>query len=160
MSILKLNYIKYFFIFSLLNFFSCDMLEKKQNEKSEKLIWTSNDEYPTVFECENVAEAKDRLNCFYDYLYDYLSNNLKNKQVVKNIEFNDSIMIKIIVDKNGNVYASEINFKNLENNSEKIKSIIYDIIDSMPRVIPAVKTDYGVKVKSQFDLPIILNIKK
>ena len=160
MSILKLNYIKFFFIFSLLNFFSCDVLEKKKNEMNEKLIWTSNDEYPTVIECENVVETKDRLNCFYEYLYDYLSNNLKNNQAVKNIEFNDSIMIKIIVDKNGNVYPSEIRYKNPEYNSEKINSIIYEILDSMPKVIPAVKTDYGVKVISQFDLPLILNIKK
>ena len=136
------------------------MLEKKKNEMNEKLIWTSNDEYPTVIECENVVETKDRLNCFYEYLYDYLSNNLKNNQAVKNIEFKDSIMIKIIVDKNGNVYPSEIRYKNPEYNSEKINSIIYEILDSMPKVIPAVKTDYGVKVISQFDLPLILNIKK
>ena len=72
MSILKLNYIKFFFIFSLLNFFSCDVLEKKPNEMSEELIWTANDEYPTVIECENVVDTKDRLNCFYEYLYEYL----------------------------------------------------------------------------------------
>ena len=89
-----------------------------------------------------------------------ISNNLKNNQDVNNLEFNDSIMIKIIVDKNGNVYPSEIIFKNSEYNSEKINSIIYKLLDSMPKVIPAVKTDYGVKVKSQFDLPLILNIKK
>ena len=67
---------------------------------------------------------------------------------------------KIIVDKNGNVYPAEIIFKNPEYKSEKINSIIYELLDSMPKVIPAVKTDYGVKVKSQFDLPLILNIKK
>ena len=48
----------------------------------------------------------------------------------------------------------------LDYNSEKINSIIYELLDSMPKVVPAVKTDYGVKVKSQFDLPLILNIKK
>ena len=138
MSILKLNYIKFFFIFSLLNFFSCDVFEKKPNEMSEKLIWTANDEYPTVIECENVVDTKDRLNCFYEYLYEYLSNNLKNSDDVKNLEFNDSIMIKIIVDKNGNVYPSEIIFKNPQYNSEKINSIIYKLLDSIPRVIPAV----------------------
>ena len=159
MSILKLNYIKFFFIFSLLNFFSCDMIEKK-NDMSEKLIWTPNDEYPTVIECENVVETNDRLNCFYNYIYDYLSNNLKNNRVVKNLEFNDSIMIKIIIDKNGKVYPSEIRFKNQEYDNEKINSIIYKLLDSMPRVVPAVKTDYGVKVKSQFDLPLILKVKK
>ena len=46
------------------------MIEKK-NEMSEKLIWTSNDEYPTVIECENVVDIKERLSCFYNYLYDY-----------------------------------------------------------------------------------------
>ena len=89
------------------------MIEKK-NEMSEKLIWTPNDEYPTVIECENVVDTKDRLNCFYEYLNEYLSKNLKNSDDIKNLEFNDSIMIKIIVDKNGNVYPSEIIFKNPE----------------------------------------------
>ena len=135
------------------------MIEKK-NDMSEKLIWTPNDEYPTVIECENVVETKDRLNCFYNYIYDYLSNNLKNNRVVKNLEFNDSIMIKIIIDKNGKVYPSEIRFKNQEYDNEKINSIIYELLDSMPTVVPAVKTDYGVKVKSQFDLPLILKVKK
>ncbi len=160
MSILKLNNIKFFFIFSFLNFFSCDVLEKKPNEMREKLIWTANDEYPTVIECENVVDTEDRLNCFYEYLYEYLSNNLKNRDDVKNLEFNDSIMIKIIVDKNGKVYPSEIRFKNPEYYNEKINSIIYELLDSMPTVVPAVKTDYGVKVKSQFDLPLILKVKK
>ena len=59
MSILKLNYIKFFFIFSLLNFFSCDVLEKKPNEMSEELIWTANDEYPTVIEGELVVDRID-----------------------------------------------------------------------------------------------------
>ena len=68
-------------------------------------------------------------------------------------------MIKIIVDENGDVFPSEINFKYAKNDSEKIKSIIYKVLDSVPRVLPAVKTDYGVKVKSQFVLPLILNIK-
>ena len=159
MSILNLNYIKFFFIFSLFSFFSCDMIEKK-NDMSEKLIWTPNDEYPTVIECENVVDTKEKLNCFYNYLYDYLSNNLKNNGLLKNLEFNDSIMIKIIIDKNGKVYPSEIRSKNPEYYNEKINSIIYELLDSMPRVVPAVKTDYGVKVKSQFDLPLILKVKK
>ena len=128
MSILKLNYIKFFFIFSLLNFFSCDVLEKKPNEMSEELIWTANDEYPTVIECENVVDTKDRLNCFYEYLNEYLSKNLKNSDDIKNLEFNDSIMIKIIVDKNGNVYPSEIIFKNPEYNSEKIRQLLTESI--------------------------------
>ena len=132
MSILKLNNIKFFFIFSFLNFFSCDVLEKKPNEMSEKLIWTANDEYPTVIECENVVDTKDRLNCFYEYLNEYLSKNLKNSDDIKNLEFNDSIMIKIIVDKNGNVYPSEIIFKNPEYNSEKINSIIYCLLYTSP----------------------------
>ena len=160
MSILNLNYIKFFFIFFLLSFFSCDVLEKKPNKMSEKLIWTANDEYPTVIECENVVDTKDRLNCFYEYLYEYLSNNLKNNQDVNNLEFNDSIMIKIIIDKNGKVYPSEIRSKNPEYYNEKINSIIYELLDSMPRVVAAVKTDHGVKVKSQFDLPLILKVKK
>lgn len=159
MSILKLNYIKYFFIFSLFIFFSCEMVEKKESEETKKLSWSSEDEYPTIFECKNVVERKDRLNCFYEYLNKYLSDKLKNNQYFESITFNDSIMIKIIVDENGDVFPSEINFKYAKNDSEKIKSILYKVLDSVPRVLPAVKTDYGLKVKSQFVLPLILNIK-
>ena len=159
MSILKLNYIKYFFIFSLFIFFSCEMVEKKKSEETKKLTWSSEDEYPTIIECKNVVERKDRLNCFYEYLNNYLSDKLKNNQYFENITFNDSIMINIIVDENGDIFPSEINFKYAKNDSEKIKSILYKVLDSLPRVLPAVKTDYGVKVKSQFVLPLILNIK-
>ena len=99
------------------------MLEKK-NEMSEKLIWTANDEYPTVIECENVVDTKDRLNCFYEYLYEYLSNNLKNNDV-KNLEFNDSIMIKIIVDKNMETFTHQKSYSKIRNIIVKKSTPLY-----------------------------------
>ena len=159
MSILKLNYIKYFLIFFLLVFFSCQLPIDKEIEKVEKLMWSSSDEYPTVPKCENFIDAKKRFSCLNDYLNKYLINNLKNNSYINDLKFNDSLKIKIIVDKNGKIYPKGIDFKNSENDNEKIKSIIYEILDSIPNIIPAVKTDYGIKVKSKFILPIILNIE-
>ena len=75
---------------------------------SEEFIWTANDEYPTFEVCNDLVEMKDRLNCFNEYLYEYLSKNLKDNHDVKNQEFNDSIMIKIIVDKNGKISLNYI----------------------------------------------------
>ena len=89
----------------------------------------------------------------------YLINNLKNNSHIIDLKFNDSLKIKIVVDKNGKIYSEGIDFKNSENDSQKIKSIIYELLDSMPNIIPAVKTDYGIKVKSKFILPIILNVE-
>ncbi|RCL69875.1 MAG: hypothetical protein DBW74_02350 [Cryomorphaceae bacterium] len=159
MSILKLNYIKYFLIFFLLIFFSCQLPIDKEIEKVEKLMWSSSDEYPTVPKCENFVDAKKRFSCLNDYLNKYLINNLKNNSHINDLKFNDSLKIKIIVDKNGKIYPNGIDFENSENDNEKIKSIIYEILDSIPNIIPAVKTDYGIKVKSKFILPIILNIE-
>ena len=159
MSILKLNYIKYFLIFFLLVFFSCQLPIDKEIEKVEKLMWSSGDEYPTVPKCENFVDAKKRFSCLNDYLNKYLINNLKNNSYINDLKFNDSLKIKIIVDKNGKIYPKGIDFKNSENDNEKIKSIIYEILDSIPNIIPAVKTDYGIKVKSKFIFPIILNIE-
>ena len=159
MSILKLNYIKYFLVFFLFIFFSCELPIDKEIEKAEKLIWSSSDEYPTVPKCENFVDAKKRFSCLHEYLNNYLINNLKDNSYLKDLKFNDSLKIKIIVDKNGKIYPEGIDFKNSENDNEKIKSIIYELLDSIPNIIPAVKTDYGVKVKSQFILPIILNIE-
>ena len=159
MSILKLNYIKYFLIFFLLIFFSCQLPIDKEIEKVEKLMWSSSDEYPTVPKCENFVDEKKRFSCLNDYLNKYLINNLKNYSHINDLKFNDSLKIKIIIDKNGKIYPNGIDFKNSENDNEKIKSIIYEILDSIPNIIPAVKTDYGIKVKSKFILPIILNIK-
>ena len=91
------------------------MIEKK-NEMSEKLIWTTNDEYPTVIECENVDDTKEKLNCFYNYLYDYLSNNLKNNGLLKNLEFNESskkYKIKTGGTKNRSVSKSRSNIDRL-----------------------------------------------
>ena len=58
MSILKLNYIKYFLVIFLFIFFSCELPIDKEIEKVEKLIWTSSDEYPTEPKCENIVDAK------------------------------------------------------------------------------------------------------
>lgn len=159
MSILKLNYIKYFLIFFLLIFFSCELLIDKETEKVEKLTWSSSDEYPTVPKCENFVDAKKRFNCLHDYLNNYLINNLKNNSQINDLKFNDSLKIRILVDKKGKIYPEAIDFKNSGNNNEKIKSIIYGLLDSIPNIIPAVKTDYGIKVKSKFILPIILNVE-
>ena len=159
MPILKLNYIKYSLIFFLLIFFSCQLPIDKEIEKAEKLIWSSSDEYPTVPKCENFVDEKKRFSCLYEYLNNYLINNLKNNLHFNDVKFNDSLKIKIIVDKNGKIYSDGIDFKNSENDNEKIKSIIYELLDSIPNIIPAVKTDYGIKVKSKFILPIILNVE-
>ena len=159
MSILKLNYIKYFLVFFLFIFFSCELPTDKEIERAEKLMWTSSDEYPTVPKCENFVDAKKRFGCLHDYLNNYLINNLKNNSHIIDLKFNDSLKIKIVVDKNGKIYSEGIDFINSENDTQKIKSIIYELLDSMPNIIPAVKTDYGIKVKSKFILPIILNVE-
>ena len=72
MSILKLNYIKYFLVFFLFIFFSCELPIDKEIERAEKLMWTSSDEYPTVPRCENFVDAKKRFGCLHDYLNNYL----------------------------------------------------------------------------------------
>ena len=123
MSILKLNYIKYFLVFFLFIFFSCELPIDKEVERAEKLMWTSSDEYPTVPRCENFVDAKKRFGCLHDYLNNYLINNLKNNSHIIDLKFNDSLKIKIVVDKNGKIYSEGIDFKNSENDTQKIKSI-------------------------------------
>ena len=107
----------------------------------------------------NIVDAKKRFGCLHDYLNNYLINNLKNNSHIIDLKFNDSLKIKIVVDKNGKIYSDGIDFKNSDNDTQKIKSIIYELLDSMPNIVPAVKTDYGIKVKSKFILPIILNVE-
>ena len=60
MSILKLNYIKYFLVFFLFIFFSCELPIDKEIERAEKLMWTTSDEYPTLQKYENIIDAKKR----------------------------------------------------------------------------------------------------
>ncbi len=65
--------------------------------------------------------------------------------------------ISILIDKDGkiSIYDSEINLK-VKKQIPLIDSILYDAINNLPKVLPAIKTNIGVEVNSRFELPIII----
>ena len=83
--------------------------------------------------------------------------NIDFSQIEVNNSLNDTLKISILIDKDGKIslYDSQINSK-VRKQIPLIDSILYNAINNLSNVLPAIKTNIGVEVNSRFELPLII----
>ena len=84
-------------------------------------------------------------------------DNIDFSQIEVNNSLNDTLKISILIDKDGKIslYDSQVNLK-VKKQIPSIDSILYNAINNLPKVLPAIKTNIGVEVNSRFELPLII----
>ena len=109
---------------------------------------------PLLETCSSL-EIKEQFDCFKDEIANSIYNSLSYEDLISNQEIDEDIILNIIVDNEGNIALD-----NVENGS-----IVYDAIptlseminltiSSLPKALPATKTNVGIYVKSKIKLPI------
>lgn len=124
---------------------------------SDITVWDSNDEFPSISSCEQIESESERNICFQQELTKSILDNIDFSQIEVNNSLNDTLKISILIDKDGKIslYDSQVNLK-VKKQIPSIDSILYNAINNLPKVLPAIKTNIGVEVNSRFELPLII----
>ncbi len=124
----------------------------------KSINWNQVDELPTFSNCDSVTDATDKKHCFFNYLTQLIQQKLNTDTLPVLYPQLDTIHVKVTVLPN-ETFEFEPQFADsLSYNTKKIDSIIKARLVDFPKVHPAIKR--GIPVKTQFVLPVILNVEK
>mgnify|MGYP003582585189 FL=1 len=154
----------FFLAFLLLN--SCQYFEKKVPSEKELLQkelksinWKEVDEYPTVTECESIADEKQRQKCFFDVMAQLIQEKLQIDSLSILYPELDTIQVKVTVFPNSKMkFEPKFPKDSVAYDTIKVDSILHARLIDFPKVNPAIKR--GIPVKTQFILPVILKAKE
>jgi hypothetical protein len=154
-------------LFLLLAIQSCQYFEKQVPDEQElleqelkKINWDEVDEFPSVLQCDTIKDAEIKRQCFFDYM----AQTIQERIGIDTLRFEypeiDTINVKITVNPD-----SSLQFETQYPNDSialadktKIDSILTSRLSDFTKVEPAIKR--GVKVKTQFVLPVIIKMEK
>ena len=150
-----------FLIFCLItgcHLFESTKVSSQEIETASK--WSSKDIGPTFDACDSV-ETEDLSNCFKEIisstLLEYFSSSISSAD--KSIE--EEIVLVIKIDKEGNFSFGEIDFSNdLIDAIPDIENIFSDAIYQLPEAKPAIKSNVGAFVSTEFKLPIKISAQE
>ena len=143
-----------FFIFLLS---SCELFESttvSSKEIKKASSWTTKDQPPTYPECESL-EKSEQLSCFQSIISDRLRTSISDANLVASNPLEENVILTLKVDKKGVFSLLDIEIPNsIIEALPDIKFTLESAVASLPKALPATKTNVGVYVDAQFDLPI------
>jgi hypothetical protein len=145
--------------FVILSFQSCQYFEKNVPNKEElldqelkKVNWSEVDDAPSVLLCDSIMDKNERKQCFFNFISQTIQQRLLTDSIRVNYSDIDTLQLKVTVSPEAIVtFESQ-----LLPNHFQIDSLLQIHLANLPLVEPAIKR--GVKVKSEFMLPIVLNV--
>lgn len=125
-------------------------------EELEKIDWSKVDTYPTVDQCDTIADEKLKKDCFFDYVTQNLQVRLNQDTITGNFENLETLKILVTVDPDAKVYFQLYEIPDsLQGMTKAIDEFLIKQSKDFSVVHPALKR--GVPVKSQFVVPVHLN---
>lgn len=149
---LLLNFYLLSFLISSCENFSTKTYTSQQIKKASQ--WSDKDQMPTFEICSSL-EISEQFDCFKDEIANSIYNSLSYEDLISNQEIDEEIILNMIIDEEG-----KIALDNVENASivydaiPSLSEIINSTISSLPKALPATKTNVGIYVKSKIKLPI------
>lgn len=145
---------------------SCNYFEKKKvytedilQEELQTFNWNDVDEYPTFASCETTTGKDNKRQCFENTILQVLNKKLSEQNIVVTEDINDTIILKITIDNQGNFNVNDIKSGELTKAQiPKIDSLLIHSFDSLPKIYPAIKRSQ--QVATQFSLPIVVRINE
>lgn len=154
-------------LFLFISMASCQYVEKHVPDEKKlleqelkKINWEEVDEFPSVLLCDTVKDAEIKRQCFFDYIAQTIQERIGIDTLRIEYPEIDTINVKVTVNPD-----SSLQFETQYQNDSialadktKIDSIFTSRLSDFPKVEPAIKR--GVKVKTQFVLPVIIKMEK
>lgn len=146
-------------------FGACQYIDKQVPSEEELLKkelqsinWNEVDEFPSVVSCDSVADKEAKKQCFFQYLTELIQMKLSADTLAVLYPQLDTIDVKVTVLPNATMQFEPQLTDSLSYNRAAIDSIIKMRLVDFPEIHPALKR--GIPVKTQFVLPVILDVKK
>ena len=146
---------------------SCQYFDKQVPDEQElleqelkKINWEEVDDFPSVLQCDTIKDVEIKKQCFFDYITQTIQERINIDTLRVEYPEIDTINVKITVNPDSSLQF-ETQFQNDSiplADKTKIDSILTSRLSDFPKVEPAIKR--GVKVKTQFVLPVIIKMKK
>lgn len=139
---------------------SCEHLSYKKPAqvvapKMDSIDYSKIDDYPVFPECDSIPSQDKQRICFQMEMSKYIYLALSELNINANTIFNDTIIVKIIVDNVGKTRLSSIQKTvKITQNLPKLDSILNAGLQELPLLQPAIKR--GIPVSAEFSLPIII----
>ncbi|WP_166922715.1 hypothetical protein [Flavobacterium poyangense] len=149
----------------VLLFNSCQYFEKQVPSEKELLQkelksinWKEVDEFPSVTDCEKIADKKLRQQCFFEKMTQLIQEKLDIDSLSVLYPELDTIEVKVTVFPNATMqFEPQFPKDSVAYDTIKIDSILHARLVDFPKVNPAIKR--GIPVKTQFILPVIIKAK-
>jgi hypothetical protein len=159
-----LKKVVFFFAILLLN--SCQLFDKKVPDEQEllqqelhKINWNEVDAYPTVSSCEAITDKEAQKQCFFDFLIQHIQQRISIDTLHILYPEVDTISVKVTIQPDASiVFETQKPTEAITYEIEVIDSILQNRLSDFPKIEPAIKR--GIKVKSQFVLPVIIKVEE
>ena len=157
---------KILFYFLFLTTISCQYFEKEVPDEKElleqelkKINWKEVDEFPSVLQCDTIKDAEIKRQCFFDYLAQTIQERIGIDTLQMLYPEMDTIEVKVTINPDASLqFEPQFSKDSVAYDKTKIDSILTARLSDFPKVEPAIKR--GIKVKTQFVLPVIIKVEK
>jgi hypothetical protein len=150
----------FFLILLLILITSCEYLSFKKPTQvdipeKDTVDYSKIDDYPVFSDCDSIPSQEKQRICFQIKMSKYIYLSLNQLNINSKTAFNDTIIVKIVVDNVGKTRLSSIEKTDkISQNLPKLDSIIKVSLQNLPALKPAIKR--GIPVSAEFSLPIII----
>ncbi|KGO79866.1 hypothetical protein ABS768_06395 [Flavobacterium sp. ST-75] len=150
---------------SLLLLGSCQYFDKKVPSEEELLqkrrAEINMDEvssYPSIGECDSVMDKEQKKECFFSSMTRLVQERLDADTLLLLYPEIDTIQLKVTIFPDATLaFETEFPKDSVGYDRTKIDSLLRSRLSDFPAVEPASKE--GIPVKSQFILPVIINVE-
>ncbi|WP_221259703.1 hypothetical protein [Flavobacterium okayamense] len=144
--------------------FSCQLFDKKVpdenallQEELQKVNWKQVDQYPSVSSCDTILDKETQKACLFQFLTETIQNRISTDTIHILYPELDTISVKVTINPDASlIFETQKPTDSISYDIEVIDSILQNRLANFPKVEPAIKQ--GIKVKSQFVLPVILKV--
>lgn len=144
-----------FILFTSCDYFSFKKPVKKSISQIDSIDYTKVDDYPVFPECDSIPSQEKQRICFQIKMSKHIYLSLNQIDINAETTFNDTIIVKIIIDQVGKTKLSSIQKSDkISQSLPKLDSIISAGLQNLPLLQPAIKR--GIPVSAEFSLPIII----
>ncbi|WP_298237731.1 hypothetical protein [uncultured Algibacter sp.] len=157
---------RYFLIFIFfLSLVSCEYFNVKKTsseailkEELQTFNWNEVDAYPSFSACDSILTKLAGKLCFERILRMHIMTSLLKETIIVTQDINDTLSLEFIVSETGDLALMHVKVDSLTSAEiPNILDLLNKSLDSLPKIFPATKR--GQQVKTEFKLPIIINVK-
>ncbi|AWI24750.1 hypothetical protein [Flavobacterium pallidum] len=125
-------------------------------QQLDSINWNEVDEMPSVPACDSMATEPERAQCFIDFMAAEIQDRLSTDTLTVRYAQLDTINVKVTVSRDATLQFEPQFPEKTVYDKAVMDSIIQMKLIDFPKVSPALKR--GLPVKTQFVLPVILNV--